>query len=150
DKGQGRILITCRPGDTGLGAPCKVELGGLARPDALSLLYKVMQMAGATKQYDRDALVVLLKAVEMHPLSIELVGPHLKNMGPDEIVANFQTLLDKFKGEAEVERNRSLKASLGFSFMRLSEGAQEAVKWLGLFRGGVFEHILLLVSQADT
>src|SRR5262249_181008 len=82
--------------------------------DALSLLYKVMQMAGVTKTYEREGLVDLLKAVEMHPLSIELVGPHLKNMGPEEIVADFQKLLDKFKGEAEVERNR----------VRLFQGAQ--------------------------
>ncbi len=149
DKGLGRLLITSRPGETGLRGVCKVELAGLARPDALSLLYKVMQMAGARKTYERDALVDLLKAVEMHPLSIELVGPHLKNMGPDEIVRDFQKLLDGFKGEAEVERNRSLKASIGFSLMRLSPGAREAVRWLGLFRGGVFEVVLLEVSQMD-
>jgi hypothetical protein len=101
DKGLGRLLLTCRPGETGLGAPCKVELAGLARPDALSLLYKVMQRAGATKTYEREALVDLLEAIGMHPLSIELVGPHLKNMGPEEIVADFQKLLDRRCGARE-------------------------------------------------
>src|SRR5262249_60775038 len=70
-------------------------------------------------------------------------------MGPEKIVADFRALLDTFKGEAEVERNRSLKASLGFSLMRLSKGAREAVKWLGLFRGGGFEQLLLAGSQMD-
>jgi hypothetical protein len=85
----------------------------------------------------------------MHPLSIELVGPHLKDMRPEEIVADFRKLLDGFKGDAEVERNRSLKASIGFSLKRLSKEAREAVRWLGLFQGGVFEEVLLLVSKMD-
>jgi tetratricopeptide (TPR) repeat protein len=148
EKGLGRLLVTCRPEETALGV-CKVELAGLARTDALSLLYTVMQKAGVAKTYEQEALVYLLKAVEMHPLSIELVGPHLKSMGPEEIVSDFQRLLDGFKGEAEVERNRSLKASIGFSLMRLSTGARDAVRWLGLFRGGVFEQLLLDVSKMD-
>jgi CHAT domain len=148
-KGLGRLLITCRPEETGLGTVCKVELGGLARADALSLLYGVMQKARVTRTSEPEALVGLLKAVDYHPLSIELVGPHLKDMGPEEIIADFQGLLDEFKGEADVERNRSLKASLGFSLMRLSKGAREAVQWLGLFRGGMFELVLLLVSKIN-
>lgn len=149
DKGLGRLLVTCRPGDTGLRAVCKVELAGLARPDALSMLYTVMQGAGVTAVHEREALVELLAAVERHPLSIELVGPHLKTMGPEKIAADFHALLDMFTGEAAEGRNRSLKASLAFSLKRLSKGAQEAVRWLGLFRGGVFEEILLDVSQMD-
>jgi hypothetical protein len=150
EKGLGRLLVTCRPEDNaGLGAVCKVELKGLARPDALSLLHKVMQMAGVTKTYERQALVDLLKAVDDHPLSIELVGPHLKNVEPEKIVADFRKLLDTFKGDAEVERNRSLRASIGFSLMRLGKEAREAVRWLGLFQGGVFEQLLLDVSRMD-
>ena len=38
-------------------------------------------------------------------------------------------------------------ASLAFSTRRLSEAAQKALPWLGLFSGGVFEEILLDVSQ---
>ena len=149
DKGHGRLLVTCRPGETGLGTVCKVELGGLARPDALSLLYKVMLQEGIAGKYDRDALIGLLKALENHPLSIQLVGPHLKDMSPAKIVEDFKLLLDKFKGDADVERNRSLLASLEFSLKRLSKEARESVRWLGLFRGGVFEHILLRVSQIE-
>ena len=54
-----------------------------------------------------------------HPLSIELVGPHLKQLTPEQIVADFRKLLDQFTGDAEVERNRSLLASLRFSTSRL-------------------------------
>ena len=64
-------------------------------------------------------------------------------------MARFRELLDQFTGDAEVERNRSLLASLRFSTSRLSAQAQAALPWLGLFQGGVFEQILLEVSQMD-
>src|SRR5205814_2280867 len=83
------------------------------------------------------------------PLSIELVCPHLKTMTPGAIVADFDKLLPTFTGDAEVERNRSLLASLTFSTRRLSAPAQAALPWLGLFRGGVFEDNLLDVSQVE-
>src|SRR5262249_652516 len=130
---------------------CKVELEGLAMPDALSLLYKVMQTAGVTREQEREALVGLLGAVERHPLSIELVGPHLRNMGAGEIVRDFETLLDRVKrDDAGEARDRWVKGSLEFSMSGLRAGAGEAVKWLGLFTGGVFEHILLRIGQMET
>jgi tetratricopeptide (TPR) repeat protein len=149
ENGLGRLLVTCRSEETGLGSVCKVALEGLAMADALSLLYRVMQTAAVTAAYDRGALVGLLDAVERHPLSIELVGPHLRTMTPEGIVDDFQGLLGKFAGEAGEARNRSLSASIEFSLKRLSEGAREAVRWLGLFRGGVFEEVLLDVSHMD-
>src|SRR5205823_3591880 len=81
--------------------------------------------------------------------SIELVCPHLKAVTPDAIVADFHKLLPTFTGDADVERNRSLLASLAFSTSRLSALAQEALPWLGLFSGGVFEKILLDVSEIE-
>lgn len=150
DKALGRLLVTCRPGETtGLSGACKVELAGLARADALLLLYEVMQRAEVRAAYDRDELSALLETVDMHPLSIELVGPHLRDMKPRAIMTDFNKLLDKFAGEAKEDRNRSLKASIEFSLKRLSAGAREAVRWLGLFQGGVFEDNLLDVSQMD-
>jgi tetratricopeptide (TPR) repeat protein len=83
-----------------------------------------------------------------HPLSIELVGPHLKRLTPEEVCQDFGQLLAEFKRtDADVERNSSLLASLAFSTRRLSEAAQKALPWLGLFSGGVFEQVLLHVSQ---
>lgn len=98
---------------------------------------------------DRKELNNLLNLLGDQPLSIELVAPHLKEMAPREIADNFSALLGKFTGEAGVERNRTLLASLEFSTRRLSEAARAALPWLGLFRGGVFEQVLLDVSQLD-
>jgi tetratricopeptide (TPR) repeat protein len=78
---------------------------------------------------------------------LELVGPHLRTLTPEEIRADFGKLLAKFQQEAPEERNQSLLASLEFSRRHLSPAAREALPWLGLFSGGVFEDNLLDVSQ---
>jgi tetratricopeptide (TPR) repeat protein len=151
-EGHGRLLVTCRPAEAGLPGACRLELHGLARPDSLHLLTRVAQAAGldlADPRLAKEKLDGLLDVLADHPLSVELVCPHLKGMTPEAIMADFQGLLPKFTGDAEVERNRSLLASLTFSTRRLSAAAQAALPWLGLFRGGVFEAILLEVSQIE-
>jgi tetratricopeptide (TPR) repeat protein len=150
--GHGHLLITCRPRETGLPGVRRMELAGLARPDSLYLLAQVLRKHDTSlddERFDKDNLEALLDVLGDHPLSIELVGPHLKQLTPEQIVARFHELLDQFTGDAEVERNRSLLASLRFSTSRLSAQAQAALPWLGLFQGGVFEDNLLNVSQMD-
>jgi hypothetical protein len=151
--GKGCVLVTCRPGDTGLPGAQKVELHGLARPDSLWLLHRILERDGLTLEdprLSREKLDPLLADLADHPLSLELVGPHLKALTPEKIREDFGKLLDTFTADdAEEKRNRSLRASLEFSRRHLSPAAREALPWLGLFRGGVFEDILLDVSQIE-
>lgn len=150
--GRGRLLITCRPRDAGLPGVRRMELAGLARPDSLYLLAQVLRKHDTAlddTRFDAEALKALLDTLGDHPLSLELVGPHLRQLTPAQIVERFHALLAQFTGNAEVERNRSLLASLRFSTSRLSAQAQAALPWLGLFQGGVFEWTLLNVSQMD-
>jgi hypothetical protein len=150
--GRGRLLITCRPRDAGLPGVRRMELAGLARPDSLYLLAQVLRKHDTSlddERFNRDTLKALLDVLGDHPLSIDLVGPHLKQLTPERIVADFRELLEQFTGDAEVERNRSLLASLRFSTSRLSAAAQAALPWLGLFHSGVCEQVLLDVSRMD-
>jgi tetratricopeptide (TPR) repeat protein len=150
--GHGRLFITCRPQEAGLPGVRRMELGGLARLDSLYLLAQVLRKYDTSlddERFDKDNLEALLDVLSDHPLSIELVGPHLKQLTPEQIVADFRELFGQFTGDAEVERNCSLLAPLRFSTSRLSAQAQAALPWLGLFQGGVFEQILLEVSQMD-
>ena len=79
-----------------------------------------------------------------HPLSIELVAPHLKTLTPRQIRDEFGQLLERFADEGAYEgRNRSLLASLEFSKRRLSQAAQQMLPYLAWFEGGVFEQFLL-------
>jgi hypothetical protein len=148
--GKGCLLVTCRPGDTGLPGAHRYELHGLARADSLWLLSRILKRDGLTlddPRLSRDKLDPLLLDLADHPLSLELVGPHLRTLTPEEIRADFGKLLTKFQQEAPEERNQSLLASLEFSRRHLSTAAREALTWLGLFKGGVFERLLLDVSQ---
>jgi hypothetical protein len=77
----GRILVTCRPQETGLPGIREVPLKGLARPDSLHLLAAVLHQRNISTDrvgYEREAIDALLNSVDDHPLSISLVAPHLK------------------------------------------------------------------------
>lgn len=148
--GKGCLLVTCRPGDTGLPGAQRYELHGLARTDSLWLLSRILKRDGLTladQKLSRDKLGPLLNDLADHPLSLELVGPHLRTLTPEDIRADFGKLLAQFQQEASEGRNQSLLASLEFSRRHLSPAAREALPWLGLFSGGVFEDNLLDVSQ---
>ncbi len=148
--GRGCLLVTCRPGETGLPGASRTELHGLARPDSLWLLHSILERDGQSlddPRLTRDKLEPLLRDLADHPLSLELVGPHLKKMTPEEIRADFGSLLKTMQQDSDQDRNRSLLASLEFSRRHLSEQARAALPWLGLFSGGVFEGNLLAVSQ---
>ena len=147
--GNGCLLVTCRPEETGLPGAQRHELHGLARADSLWLLSNILKRDGLNlgdPRLDRDKLDPLLRDLQDHPLSLELVGPHLRTLTPETIRADFGQLLAKFRQETPESRNQSLLASLEFSRRHLSPAAREALRWLGLFNGGVFEDILLDVS----
>ena len=148
---QGRLLVTCRPQATGLPGIKELPLRGLARPDSLYLLaaildQKSIDVTGAG--YEREEMARLLQKLDNHPLSIELVTPHLRGLTPAQIVDDYEQLLPQFSDdEAGEGRNRSLMASLTFSQGRLSEAAQQVWPYLGWFDGGVFEAFLLEFAQ---
>jgi len=148
---RGRLLITCRPAETGLDGPQELPLAGLARHDALYLLRGACTRKAIDLDrpgYGREAIEALLDRLEDHPLSIELVAPHLKALTPATIAAELAERLGQFRDDSHAEgRNRSLLASLDFSLRRLSPQAREALPWLGWFQGGVFERFFLDFSQ---
>ena len=124
-----------------------MPLGGLARPDSLYLLAAVLDVKGISTGragYERAEIDRLLEALADHPLSVELVAPHLRALTPAEILGDYTRLLERFADEGAFEsRNRSLLASLEFSKGRLSEPAREVLPYLAWFEGGVFEQFLL-------
>src|SRR5262249_22980999 len=117
---------------------------------SLWLLSHILKRDGLTlddPRFGRDRLDPLLHDLADHPLSLELVGPHLRTLTPEAIRADFGKLLAQFQQDAPEGRNQSLRASLEFSLRHLNPAARAALPWLGLFQGGVFEDNLLDVSQ---
>ena len=156
--GKGCVLVTCRPDETHLPGAQRKELQGLTRPDSLWLLHRILERDGLSlsdPRLTKDKLDPLLRDLADHPLSLELVGPHLRTLTPEAIQADFGKLFTKFEQDAPLGpdgkkgRNSSLLASLEFSRRHLSPAARAALPWLGLFSGGVFEINLLAVSQIE-
>ncbi len=138
----GRLLITCRPATPDWPGLKVRPLRGLARADSQYVLRAVLERHAEERppQYDRAELDALLDLLDDHPLSLELVGPHLLRRSPAAIRAEFRALLDEFTSQApDEERNRSLRASLAFSLRHLSDEAQALLPWLAWFSGGVLE-----------
>jgi len=143
----GRLLVTCRPAEMGLPGVKELPLQGLARPDSLYLLAAVLDLKGISTGragYEREEMDELLEMLADHPLSIELVAPHLKGLTPAQIRHDYAALLERFADERATEgRNRSLLASLEFSRQRLSAAARETLPYLAWFEGGAFEQCIL-------
>jgi len=139
----GRLLVTCRPAETGLPRIKEMLLCGLARPDSLYLLRAVLDLKGIStdlKGYERTEMDKLLDALSDHPLSIELVAPHLRQLTPAEILCDYDKTAGALCRRSRHEgRNKSLLASLEFSRRRLSQPAQDVLPYLAWFEGGVFE-----------
>nr|VFJ86396.1 MAG: Tetratricopeptide repeat-containing protein [Candidatus Kentron sp. H]VFJ88269.1 MAG: Tetratricopeptide repeat-containing protein [Candidatus Kentron sp. H]VFJ95491.1 MAG: Tetratricopeptide repeat-containing protein [Candidatus Kentron sp. H] len=146
---KGKLLITCRPADAGLPLPekAKIALEGLHPLDALYLLRAVMKQKAIDPERpgcERFEMDDLLKMLAWQPLAMELVTPHLNELTPKQIRAEFAQLLERFVDEDHPEaRNRSLLASLDFSVQRLSPAARAVLPMLAWFQGGVFERFLL-------
>jgi len=148
----GRLLVTCRPAETGLPGIKEMALEGLARPDSLHLLAAILDQKSIELEerpgYEREEIEALLTVLNDHPLSIELVTPHLKRLSPERIRKEFGEHLNEFAEDSAFEgRNRSLLASLRFSARHLSPAAQQTLPYLAWFEGGVFEAILLDFTQ---
>jgi tetratricopeptide (TPR) repeat protein len=146
-KPASRLLVTCRPQETGLPGIKEYELAGLKRPDSLGMLAAALDVKGIKTEragYERHEMDKLLDLLADHPLSVELIAPHLKELTPAEIRADFGGLLEKFANpDAREDRNKGLRASLEFSRRRLSQAAQAILPWLAWFEGGVFERFLI-------
>ena len=153
---RSRVLITTR--DTTFSdarfRPSKdcaqIELGGLARDDALELAAAVLDDHGIDRAaIRRQDLVDLMERLGGHPLSLNLALPHLRTHTPAELSARFEELLPGFTDGAAKERNESLAVSLEFSLRRLGEETRAALPDLAVFQGGAMEYDLLAITQMD-
>jgi hypothetical protein len=155
--GDGALLVTCRPGDTGLPGAYRHELLGLTRADSLWLLAAIGRRHGlklSDPRLGRERIEPLLDDLSDHPLSIELVGPHLKTLTPEAIRADFaptpQPGSSRTRQPLPMEvKDSTRRCSRRSSFRAATSAPPRArrCRGSGCFSGGVFEAILLDVSQ---
>jgi tetratricopeptide (TPR) repeat protein len=157
-QGGSRLLVTTR--DISFGHPAfepsatgaHLRLGGLIAPEALELAGQVLADRGIPRP-GREGLEELLRFLGGHPLSLQLVLPHLAdpevNGDADKLVAEFEALLPGFREGKAAERNESLELSLDFSLRRLGERTREMLPALAVFAGLAMEDDLLAVTEFD-
>jgi len=147
-----RLLVTTRDADLPHEAfrpgatTVPLLLEGLTTWEALELAGAVLDAEGAPRP-PRLELERLLDFLGEHPLSIQLVTPHLREY-PDvqTVIERFETLYPGFTAGKAKARNESLEVSLHFSLDRLSETARARIAALGVFEGGAFEMQILKVT----
>ncbi|MBI4279204.1 MAG: tetratricopeptide repeat protein [Armatimonadetes bacterium] len=152
--GVTRLLVTTR--DFGLPheayAPSQsaalIPLDGLLRSEALAFAGEVLDALGHQRP-ERPDLERLLGYLGGHPLSIQLVLPHLKDFGNNvaTVIDRFDELYPGFTEGWARDRHESLEVSLSFSLNRLSPAAQEHLPALGVFQGGAMEVQILRVTR---
>lgn len=149
-----RILITTRDttfNDTRF-APSKecrhLPLQGLAAADGLALAAAVLDNHAIDRaSVPRADLVALMRHLGGHPLSLNLVLPHLREYTAQQLIDRFEELLPGFvQGKAEA-RNESLAISLDFSLRRLGEETRAALPDLAVFVGGCMEGQMLGITE---
>ena len=150
-QGGSRLLVTTRDVDFGHPAlepgrdTAHMPLAGLARAEALELAGQIL----ADRSIDRPARPALEELIGFlggHPLSLQLVLPHLADPSVHGdvaiLIAEFETLLPGFREGKAVERNQSLAVSLDFSLRRLGKETQALLPALGVFQGGAMEFMI--------
>jgi tetratricopeptide (TPR) repeat protein len=155
-EGGSRVLVTTR--DTTFNDPrfkpsqacAYVALEGLAMPEALALAAAVLDAHGIDRAaIGREGLEALMGRLGGHPLSLNLVLPHLRDHSVGELTAQFEALLPGFTTGAAVARNESLQVSLEFSLGRLGAETRAALPDLGVFQGACFEDDMLAITEID-
>lgn len=150
-QGGSRLLLTTRDTSFGHdayapGAAClHLPLAGLAGEEALELAGQILEDRGIDRP-GRAALLELLGFLGGHPLSLQLVLPHLADPAIQGdvagLIAEFEGLLPGFVEGQAAQRNQSLALSLGFSLRRLGAQTRAMLPGLGLFQGGAMEFMI--------
>ncbi len=159
-RGERQVLVQPLP------VPNSMGVSGTAirpQPDLAELLtYPSVQMyldrAQATVPYfqatERNAtdIASLCQRLEGIPLAIELAAAWVRTLTPAEMlkqISNRYDLLRNKKQWAE-ERHQTLRATLDYSYVLLSEPQQDLMKHLSVFQGGCsLESIVAICDQED-
>ena len=125
-----------------------LPLKGLHPDDAYGLSVRVLESLSIDRKRARFAeMCELLRQLDCHPLSIQLVLPSLRDNELEIIRSRFSELLPTFVDDRESGRNRSLLASLEYSLQRLTSEQRIMLLLLAPFEGGADESELLRITD---
>jgi predicted ATPase/DNA-binding CsgD family transcriptional regulator len=139
----------------GLPAEHVLAVGPLLPPDAARLFMKRAHRAApqALPSLDEDKVVELCQRLEGLPLVIELAAARLAALSFDDLAAHLDGALDLLgSGERSQDRQRSLRATLNWSYELLRADEQALYRAVSVLRGpfrlGVAEELLPAHARA--
>ncbi|BAU04462.1 tetratricopeptide repeat protein [Tolypothrix sp. PCC 7601] len=141
--GKTWVLITSRREETWLDCGYSlVNLQGLSPVDAQEFAAKILRSLGVEIKNLPEEYLDLLKLLGGHPFSLRVVLPHLRSQTPTQVIEALRQGLNSLEKKTEVGRDKSLTASLDYSFSKLSKKARRHLPFLGLFSERVYEYWL--------
>jgi len=164
--GRSRVLLTTRRPDfdhadygvEGTLIHRRVVLAGLGDrrnpDDALEWFAQLTKLPPAPTIKEtptREELIGLFEKVRFHPLSIRVLAQQLKTRLPAELGERLEQLLEA-RPESVGSGDRDevlpeLAASVQLSLDRLNATVRSVLPRLGVFQGGVMEHVLLGITE---
>ncbi len=123
----------------------------LAREDAVELFRARAHAAGASLGTGDDGVVVeLCERLDNLPLAVELAAARAALLPPRSLLDRLSSGLDVLKGPRDAEeRQRTLRATIAWSYGLLEEREQRLFRRLGVFLGGAPLPAIEDVCDAD-
>ena len=143
-----RVVATSRE-PLALAGEHVVPVEPLEHDDAVELFVARAEAAGAAA-LDAEAVAELCRRLDDLPLAIELAAARTPALPPDLLLERLAGRLDLLRGARDADdRQRTLAATIGWSYDLLSDEEKRTFRNLSLFRGGAGLAAVEEVAEAE-
>jgi predicted ATPase/class 3 adenylate cyclase len=124
----------------------------LAEHDAVDLFLARARAAGVTRDLrpERDVVAELCRCLDSLPLAVELAAARTATLPPSALLDRLSSRLDLLTGPRGVEeRQRTLRATIAWSYGLLEDAEQRLFRRLAVFVGGAELSAIETVCEAE-
>jgi predicted ATPase/DNA-binding SARP family transcriptional activator len=129
------LLVTSRE-PLRLSSEQRYVLGPLHTADAQRLFVARARAVGAAVDPADPAVAVLCDRLDRLPLAIELAASHTDTQTPAQLLLVLGRVLDLDGRRDPAQRQRTLRATIDWSYRRLDDEQKRVFRALGVFAGG--------------
>ena len=142
-------IVTTSREPLSLGGERVIPIDPLLRSDAVALFRTRAEAAGATI-LDDDVVSTLCARLDDLPLAVELAAARAAALPPRLLLDRLSDRLDLLRGPRDAdERQRTLRATISWSYDLLGPEEQRLFRWLSIFAGGSALDAIEAVTDAD-
>ncbi len=132
-----QLVVTSRA-PLRIGGEHELAIPPLARADAIELFVRRARALDPRAEIDREPVAEICERLDRLPLAIELAAARTKVLSPAAILERLGRRLDLLTSAPRdaPQRQRTLRAAIGWSYDLLDAPGQELFPRLGVFAGG--------------